>query len=164
MKHTITFAIKTLGIFNSYAGLTWEIVDPSVWNGTTLPDGSDYATYGQASDDWWRFGAGETELWSGSTIINDGDSSWFEFFSGFSTKMFRQYHFYIARATYIFDLVVPQQFLGSAYNSRSSAKIFSLALTAYADAVIYDDSDAHDSIIYNEMGATITVWKITGEM
>lgn len=44
-------------------------VTPISENSPTLPDGS---TSFSSTDDWWRFGQGETELWTGNTSIANG--------------------------------------------------------------------------------------------
>jgi hypothetical protein len=56
-----------------------------------LPDGSSFTTYGQASDDWWRFGQGATELWNGSETITTGNNQNILPFTGFDSEMFNAY-------------------------------------------------------------------------
>lgn len=65
---------------------------------TNLPDGSSYITYGQQAPDWWRFGAGRTLIWSGSTAIsasgtasNLSDHAYILPFTGFDPNMFEHY-------------------------------------------------------------------------
>jgi len=52
---------------------------------TTLPDGTAFSSYQQTAD-WWRFGRGEKEIWSGSD--NSGSITPF---TGFTADMFDAY-------------------------------------------------------------------------
>jgi hypothetical protein len=159
MKNTTTLVLKTLGIFNSYIGLTWEIVDPFIWNGTTLPDGSSYATYGQASDDWWRFGAGETEIWSGNQVVTAGNSyNWTSpIFTGFSNQMFQAYIIYFT--DYFLFICKPKTNSLSNYTYLLRGQPSS---NSYIQGAVYLDASSDDFYLFNGHSVSVSVTRIVG--
>jgi hypothetical protein len=60
-------------------------------NTPDLPSGDSFASFGQASDDWWAFRQGATELWNGSETITTGNNQNILPFTGFDSEMFNAY-------------------------------------------------------------------------
>ena len=165
--NTVTANVSILGIMNSYSK-GWTIPTPTIWNGTTLPDGSSYATYGQASDDWWRFGAGETVLWSGSQVVAAGGSySWTSpLFTGFTNQMFKSYRIYydnLYESNYI-DICGPrissQIGLSPLYFLDNSIPLS--GDWYWVSGVIRTDTYSDDFTFYSHSNKSITVYKIVG--
>jgi hypothetical protein len=153
---TLKTVIRSLGTNNQLLSVT-----PYDDNTPNLQDGSSYATYGQASDDWWRFPAGEVELWSGSQVIATASGYNFDFFSGFSNLMFKKYKVFYETgpgADYSFEMS------GVKSDEETASPVFPEAdMTGdYIKASIYANSGGNDFYIYNGTGGNRYITKIVG--
>lgn len=175
----VVFEIKGLASENFTVTTDYEIISDSyllniyvpdtlaLWDGN-LPDGSSYATYGQASDDWWRFGAGETVLWSGSQVVAPGGSySWTSpLFTGFTNQMFKSYRIYydnLYESNYI-DICGPR--ISSQIGLSPLYVLDSSNPTAgnwfWVSGIIRTDTYSDDFTFYSHSNSSITVYKIVG--
>jgi hypothetical protein len=161
--YSITFALHIVGIINHINYGNWEIITPEVWTSGNLPDGSSYATYGQASADWWRFRAGETELWSGNQeIINTGSYTWTSpIFTGFSNQMFDLYKIILTNAGGAsYALLIERPFSSSNY--VEIVRNITPSGSSYISATLHADTNANDFYVLNNYAITEYARQIIG--
>jgi hypothetical protein len=122
-----------------------------------LPDGSSFATYGQASDDWWRFGQGEIVLWSGSQTVDNGLFYSDIFFTGFNHQMFNSYIAIFSNSgeTYESNCPVKKPI------ATNDSKFVTTWGSGAVDFTIYY-SNANDFIFTNYSGNPVILKKIIG--